>query len=102
MKLLSVQIQPDRVKNCNASDFIQKLRELAVGLIEDVAIADGQYININFTTDNTSQLWQRLQPEFKQNLLLARCSIVCCEGQNGWDNYLLLHHFDSTLVLDVV
>jgi hypothetical protein len=33
---------------------------------------------------------------------LRRSSIVACEGSRGWDNYLLLHHFDPAVVLDRV
>ena len=33
---------------------------------------------------------------------LARAAIATCEGKHGWDDYLLLHHYDRTLVLDTL
>jgi hypothetical protein len=31
---------------------------------------------------------------------LAQAAIVVCEGELGWDDYLLLHHFNSDEELD--
>jgi hypothetical protein len=31
---------------------------------------------------------------------LRRSSIVTCQGSRGWDNFRLLHHFDSRQPLD--
>jgi hypothetical protein len=31
---------------------------------------------------------------------LANIAIVVCQGERGWDDYLLLHHFDSSVPLD--
>lgn len=31
---------------------------------------------------------------------LRRSSIVTCQGSRGWDDYRLLHHFDSRQPLD--
>ena len=33
---------------------------------------------------------------------LASASIATCEGNRGWDDYLLLHHYDRTLDLDTL
>ena len=33
---------------------------------------------------------------------LRRSYIVSCEGTRGWDNYLLLYHFNQKLKLDTL
>ena len=33
---------------------------------------------------------------------LSRCVIASCEGTNGWDNYLLLHHYDKSETIDAL
>jgi hypothetical protein len=31
---------------------------------------------------------------------LAESSMAMCEGQRGWEDYLLLHHYDPAVQLD--
>ena len=33
---------------------------------------------------------------------LAAAAIIVCEGEHGWDDYLLLHHFDPAEPLDTM
>jgi hypothetical protein len=106
MKTLSIQLQPERVKLPNVDEVVQQLCDKATQFGAEVSVAAGEdivrYININMNTDCVPELWQKLKSEFAINPLLAHCTIVCCEGKNGWDDYLLLYHFDSTLILDAV
>lgn len=55
------------------------------------------WIDVSFETTDIHSLWNQLKGDL-QELLIA--SIVVCQGEHGWDNYLLLHHFDSTVELD--
>jgi hypothetical protein len=52
-----------------------------------------------FETDHPKLLWKLLHEQLYQASAFARfmqtASIVTCEGQHGWDDYLLLHHFDA-------
>jgi hypothetical protein len=65
---------------------------------------DGPYVNVMFDTDNIPALWPILHTHLFQNRSIGqqinRAAIVTCEGHNGFDDYLLLHHYDSTLTLD--
>jgi len=49
-------------------------------------------------------LWDKLSKNvYKDSVFgpyLSKTSIVVCEGNNGWDDYLLLHHFDKSEDID--
>ena len=34
--------------------------------------------------------------------LLKAASMAMCEGESGWDNFRLLHHFDPEIELDTL
>jgi hypothetical protein len=67
---------------------------------------DGPYINYDFRTRDLARLWEVLQTQvFLDRAIgpaLARASIATCEGNHGWDDYLLLHHYDRSLALDTL
>ena len=60
----------------------------------------GRYVNVAFATDDLKALWSALREEMLGVPRLAEAAIVCCEGEHGWDDYLLLHHFDPTEPID--
>ena len=64
----------------------------------------GRYLNIEFATSDIIQLWQALQSAIYQHPVIGKelmmSSMVMCTGASGWDDYLLLHHYDSTVAQD--
>ena len=62
----------------------------------------GNFINLNIKTNNIKSLWLKLEPYLQEQIQLKESSIVTCEGSKSWDNYLLLHHFDSLEKLDIL
>ena len=110
MPALNVQVQPNRVPAldldavlalfANAAELSDAELEVTAG--ED----DGPYVNYDFRTADLSRLWEILQGQvFWDQAIgpsLASSSIVTCEGNRGWDDYRLLHHYDRTLVLDTL
>jgi hypothetical protein len=64
----------------------------------------GPYINYFFESRSPRRVWRALRARaFADRRLgakLRRASIVTCQGSRGWDDYLLLHHFDKNVVLD--
>lgn len=56
----------------------------------------GQYTNINWCTpyDNRDIVWGWLREQISRLGLEDAC-IVACQGDNGWGDYLLLHHYDT-------
>ncbi len=98
MAEISVQIQPDRLvlfdegavdRLCSAAAF--------AGLIQDVSRNEGddqgRYINVFFITVDPKRFWPVLREQLVQVGLQGAC-IVTCTGRDGWNDYLLLHHFD--------
>ena len=60
----------------------------------------GSYIDVAFRADDPAKLWASVRQELFASVGLAESAIVVCEGQQGWDDYLLLHHYDSAVPLD--
>jgi hypothetical protein len=60
---------------------------------------DGEYVNLIFETDYPKRLWKLLHQQLYQASAFGRfvqtSSIATCEGRHGWEDYLLLHHFDA-------
>jgi hypothetical protein len=98
VRSVCVQFQPDRV-TADETRVRQALRtalpdaEIAAG--ED----KGRYENIMFDVESPEVALSKIRDVLDSPSVgpAARAScIVTCEGENGWDDYLLLHHFDPT------
>jgi hypothetical protein len=55
---------------------------------------------VDFEAEDAVELWMAVRAELRAVPGLAAAAIVCCQGAQGWDDYLLLHHFDPTEPLD--
>ena len=88
------------------ADLVSLLSNTGQELGALVAVSEGEdrvrYVNINFELEDLARLWQALKPEIEGRRSLSHSTSVVCEGNNSWDDYLLLHHYDSTLVLDEI
>jgi len=110
MKCLSIQIQPDKQPDLEAKDVIEKIKVYCSGLsiVSSLELNESfdksRYINVNIITNNLKLLWDKLSKNvYKDSVFgpyLSKTSIVVCEGNNGWDDYLLLHHFDKSEAID--
>jgi hypothetical protein len=98
MKQLTVNLQPARSPELDVAETLTRLRDLA----PDTRIneGDGTYLNVSFKTANLPGLWELLQKVVRTVPGLAAAAIIVCEGEQGWDDYLLLHHFDPSQPLD--
>lgn len=108
MKCLSINFQPNRVPELDAAAVLFNLRALAAGWAEGLNVEqgdeDGPYANVTYSVRDLAAFWAHLQAEMNRNptvsAAITRGSIVVCEGEHGWDDYLLLHHFDPAEALD--
>jgi hypothetical protein len=61
-------------------------------------------MNLMFETDYPKLLWQLLYEQLFHasafGQLMQAASIATCEGLRGWDDYVLLHHFDAGVNCD--
>ena len=108
----SIQVHPDRSPQLDLSSLLSECERLATdkALVSQFSWAEGfdehTYVNITFETDRPRQLWELLHEQVYQGSTLGSfmqiASIAVCEGQHGWDDYLLLHHYDAGLKRDEV
>lgn len=95
MGYISIQIQPKLSPSINSEGVASFLK--SEGYTPEITEGDdsGKYININIKTNNIKELWVKIKEYLQEHNDFANSTIVTCEGSQGWDNYLLLHHFDS-------
>ena len=103
MRSVCVQFQPDRATADEArvrQAFRTALPDAEVVAGED----DGRYENIMFDVESPEIALSKIRAVLDSPSVgpAARAScIVTCEGENGWDDYLVLHHYDPTEKPDV-
>jgi hypothetical protein len=104
MKVVCVQLQHARSPNLNVASAVSRLAQVGQELGAQVHVTEGfdqgQYVNVNFEIEDAPALWAALRVELHGVPGLIGAAIVCCEGMRGWDDYLLLHHFDKAAPLD--
>jgi hypothetical protein len=66
----------------------------------------GEYLNFTFETDDVATLWKDIQTHAYRHpqlgAALTSASLAVCEGEQGWDDYLLLHHYDPGVKRDAL
>lgn len=100
MKSINIQLQPDRVEAANKEEALSILK--SIGFSPEVSEGDdgGLYVNFDILADDLEKAWLTIKSSFISIPCFSESTIIVCEGSDGWDNYLLLHHFDNTEALD--
>jgi len=96
MKQLSIQVQddPDKLFSKIILDLLPE--EYSEGYSDATTTTLGAEVEQEILED----IWNKISETLKKNSELANRIIATCTGQYGWDDYLLLHHFDKTEPLD--
>jgi hypothetical protein len=108
MRMIHIQVQPERAKRLDVAAADESLRRIAKNksLVRRFKVEEGtdegRYINFNYLTTKPAQLWKALRSGPFRSGLLRSAAMVVCEGESGWDDYLLLQHWDRRLRLDSV
>jgi hypothetical protein len=102
MKRLNIQLQPARSPELNLAEAVAKLSSLAPGVRTTEGQDQGLYVNVDFKTADLSGLWKSVQRALEAVPGLKRAAIIVCEGERGWDDYLLLHHLDPQEQVDAL
>jgi len=96
MPIISIQLQPKLDSRLNSNDVLKILNALG----HDSKVSEGEdgvpYINVAFKVHNLSEQWPSLKSALCSCPGFNQAAIVVCEGSKGWDNYLLLHHFNQS------
>ena len=107
MKCLLIQLQPDLCAG-DAQQIVDDLTSIATNSDSDASLNvehgddNRPYINVNIHSTDVMSLWSAVSSRISCDSALASCAIVCCEGDDGWDDYLLLHHYDQGETLDTL
>lgn len=102
MKLISIQLQPDRDPTIDKLEVVALLEN--AGLTPEVQEGDdnGRYVNFNVTSNNVKETWNNIKNSLLELSYFVNAAIVVCEGSEGWDDYLLLYHYDRSEKLDEI
>lgn len=100
MKRLHIQVQLTKSPGLDADEISIRLRRVAEGVRVTEGLDDGRYLNFDIKTADLPELWRLVRAQVHLIPGLAQAAIVVCEGEFGWDDYLLLHHFDPDEDLD--
>ena len=105
MKKLSIQLQPDRVSTLDVGsaaetlEAIGKLSTVVNDYLFEEGEENGRYLNFTYTTTDLHHLWSEIVSRVYSGSMgeeMHKSTIATCEGDRGWDDYLLLHHYDSS------
>jgi hypothetical protein len=97
-----IQIQPERASDLDLDGVMRRaglFAEAASYVTRFSVVTGDDYVNLMFETDAPSRFWHAFVAEFfgadRDGLGMTRCCIATCQGDLGWDDYRLLHHFDA-------
>ena len=102
MKYISIQLQPQLELQATKDElaaiisFEGFMPEIVEG--ED----DGQYVNFNIPSHDLKEDWIKIKNSLLKKTYFMNSTIIVCEGNDGWNDYLLLHHFDKSQILDIL
>ena len=110
MRSLSIQLQPERCPGIDVERITAAFSAIAAltDLVQHHAFVSGNdkgaYFNYTFGTARARELWRRIRSDVygsgEIGLQMRRASMAMCSSEAGWDDYLLLYHFDPTVQLD--
>ncbi|MFZ6769427.1 hypothetical protein ACO0LM_20440 [Undibacterium sp. Di26W] len=104
MKTICVQLQSDLLPEISALPIVDILEEMVsscpeVWKITFTVESNSECDNFNFVTSNVKNLWKKIDAVLgltsEPRSAISQGIIVVCEGEYGWDDYLLLHHFND-------
>src|SRR5438093_209157 len=107
MRTIYIQFHPRRAPPLSIRAISRLMIEIATSnyVVRDFSMQRrGMYVNYFFTATNQNALWRRVRVETIENRLmgtrLRASTIVVAQGSRGWENYRLLHHFDTRQDVD--
>lgn len=109
-KMLTVQLQPSSLAANTCELAIRTLENLgndqSIAFNANVSYGkeNGGYVNVEFESPDVALLWKVINEQLLSEDTgikgLAKGVIVVCQGDFGWDDYLLLFHNDPSVRVD--
>ncbi|OYW68757.1 MAG: hypothetical protein B7Z40_01635 [Bosea sp. 12-68-7] len=107
MTVFCIQLQPERATGIDFDAVTKRAAAFAdtSSFVVDFWTDIGDdYINLMFATEMRKLFWHAFLAEFlgldPHGQAIRNCCLAYCEGSRGWDDYLVLHHYDPTEQLD--
>ncbi len=100
MKYITIQLQPDLEPTARKDQALSILTSEGFCPEIDEGEDQGRFVNFNISVEDLKVAWLKIKSTLLKETRFLRSTIVTCEGSNGWDDYLLLHHFDGSEALD--
>jgi len=106
MRALSIQVHPGRSADLDVDRISDVFAEIAAtDLVKhhqfDRGHDKGPYLNFTFGTESAAALWgvirARLYDDGALGPAMKAASMAMCSSETGWDDYVLLHHYDATV-----
>lgn len=103
---LSIQVQPGRFAATNVDRVKEAFGQIVrLPIVVRHDFSEGhdkvRYLNFTFGTHDVRELWREIQERIYADAelgpVMASTSMAMCEGSHGWDDYLLLYHFDPAV-----
>ena len=111
LKKLMIQVQPARAPLLDMEAVEAACRAIvATPFVAEHYFNEGHdgghYFNFQFKTDRLPALWREIQLRLYGDSGvgpgMTKASMAMCEGEHGWDDYLLLYHFDPAVPVVVL
>ncbi len=110
VRTLCVQLHMERDKEVDMTKILGVFGELAGNklLVSKCAAIfgydQGPYMNFLFDSERMADLWEKIRTHLYEvevgGEFLSKSSIVTCQGESGWNDYVLLHHMDPSMEVD--
>lgn len=111
-RILHIQVQPGLVESLDVVGLRRAFQDLAADnpIVSGHRFRNGKdngdYYNFDFDTPRPAELWDQIRSRVFSNAeftdTFQRASMAICTGNHGWDDYLLIHHWDASEDLDEV
>lgn len=109
MRTFCFQIQFDRLNFLTRDDVFEFLTRFESEWPEHVAAEstdDSSYVNLIVESNQPNTTWDRARRQMIQSRIpggeFRNAMIVTATGEYGWDDYLLLHHYDNDEEIDTL
>jgi hypothetical protein len=103
-----IQFSPQILSDTEIVDTIAEAIKQAGGQITDETSGNDdntRFVNLYVYSENPREFWPRVRQNLESyggDSTLLAMMIVVCQGDQGWDDYLLLHHYDKNQKTDVL
>lgn len=105
-----VQVHTDAIPIQDIASLKSDCTRLAAGLVGALGVRfeegedEGGYLNLVFGTYEPLELWPQINAALYQSVehgpTLRAHSMALCTGSHGWNDYVLLYHFDPSVPVE--